>query len=144
MATITAANSEFILRIPGVFSVDQPLDGYATDDAFDSEDVSPTEAKLGVDAKMSAGYTPYLFKQLIHLQADSDAIFVFDTWRQSMDQVQEVFYADNGTILLPAVGKIVTLTKGTLTRAKPLPDVKKLLDPQTYEITWQRVQVAFQ
>lgn len=143
MATITAANSEFILSIPGVFSVDQPLDGYATDDAFDSEDVSPTEAKIGVDAKMSAGYTPYLFKQVIHLQADSDAIQVFDDWRQAMDTVREVFFA-SGTILLPAVGKIVTLTKGTLTRAKPLPDVKKLLEPQTYEITWQGVQVAFE
>jgi hypothetical protein len=143
MATITAANSEFVLRIPGVFSVDQPLEGYATDDAFDNEDVVPTEAKLGVDAIMSAGYTPYLFKQMIHLQADSDAIFVFDQWRQAMDTVREVFFA-SGTIILPAVGKIVTLTKGTLTRAKPLPDVKELLEAQTYEITWQSVSVAFE
>jgi hypothetical protein len=142
MATITAANSEFILTIPLVFSVPQPLDGYATDDAFDSEDVSPAEAKIGVDAKMSAGYTPYLFKQVIHLQADSDAIQVFDDWRQAMDTVREVFFAQ-GKIILPAVGKIVTLTKGVLTRAKPLPDVKKLLEPQSYEVTWQKVTVAF-
>lgn len=143
MATITAANSEFILSIPGVFTVDQPLDGYATDDAFDNEDVVPSEAKLGVDGKMSAGYTPYLFKQMIHLQADSDAILIFDGWRQAMDTVREVFFA-NGTIILPAVGKIVTLTKGTLTRAKPLPDVKKLLEAQTYEITWNKVVTAIE
>jgi len=143
MATITAANSEFILTIPLVFAVPQPLDRFATDDAFDTEDVSPTEAKIGVDAQMSAGFTPFLTKQMIHLQADSDAIFVFDNWLQAMEQVREVFFA-NGSIILPAVGKIITLTKGTLTRAKKLPDVKKLLEPQSYEITWQKVVVAFQ
>lgn len=141
--TLTSANSEFILSIPGVFTVDQPLDGYATDDAFGNEDVAPSEAKLGVDAKMSAGYTPYLFKQTIHLQADSDAILVFDQWRQAMATVREVFFA-NGTIILPAVGKIITLTKGTLTRAKVLPDVKKLLEPQNYEITWESVVTAIE
>lgn len=141
MATITAANSEYILTIPLVFAVAQPLDRYATDDAFDTEDVSPVEAKMGVDGKKSSGFTPFLTKQIIHLQADSDAIFVFDTWLQAMEQVREDFPA-SGSIILPAVGKIVTLTNGSLTRAKKLPDVKKLLEPQSYEITWERVTVA--
>lgn len=143
MATITSANAEYILTIPLVFSVPQPIDRFATDDAFDTEDVSPTEAKIGVDAEMSAGFTPFLTKQIIHLQADSDANAVFDQWGQSMEQVREVFFA-NGSILLPSVGKIITLTKGTLTRWKKVPDVKKLLEPQTYEITWKKVTVAFQ
>lgn len=141
MATITSANSEYILTIPLVFAVAQPLDRYATDDAFDTEDVTPVEAKMGVDGKMSYGFTPFMTKQILHFQADSDSIAVFDTWLQAMETVNEVFPAD-GSIILPAVGKIVTLTNGVLTRAKKLPDNKKLLEPQSYELTWEKVSVA--
>lgn len=143
MATITSANSEFIIRVPDVFAVDQPLQGFATDDAFSSEDVSPAEVKMGVDGVMSGGFTPFPTKMLIHFQADSPSIQTFTDWLQAMEAVRETFIA-NGVIQLPAVGKIITLTKGILTRAKKIPDVKKLLDPQTFEITWQTVSVSIE
>ena len=55
MATLTSANSEFVLIIPGVFPAPVVVQGYATDDAFGTEDVSPVEAKMGVDGRVLLG-----------------------------------------------------------------------------------------
>lgn len=136
MATITAANSEFVIVCPQVFAVPQTLQGYATDDAFDTEEVTLAETKLGVDAFKSAGFIPYLITQAIHLQADSTAIAVFDAIAQAMTSSREVVEL-TGSIWLPGPGTVYDMANGTLTKYKPLPDVKKLLEPQNFSIVWQ-------
>ena len=40
-------------------------------------------------------------------------------------------------------GKTYTMTKGFLTNYKPIPDIKKLLQPQRFRITWQSVSPQF-
>jgi hypothetical protein len=138
VSTITAANSVFTLSIPDVFPTPIQLQGYAADDAFSTEDVEPAEARMGVDGLMSAGYTPFMTKFPIMFQADSPSIIIFDSWLGAMKAAQEVFYAD-ASIYLPSVGKSYTCTKGVLTGAKQLPDVKKLLEPMRYTITWESI-----
>jgi hypothetical protein len=141
MATLTAANSDFVLLIPGALSGPQIIQGYATDDAFGTEDVNPTEAKIGVDGRKSSGRTPYLVKMLIHLQADSPAIQIFDIWNGAMIAVNDDLTA-SGSIVSPSLGKAWTLNNGSLTRFKPIPDAKKIFEAQTYEITWESCPVT--
>ncbi len=140
-STITSANSVFTLTIPDVFPTPQLLEGYATDDAFDSEVVDSAEAKMGVDGIMSAGFTPFITKQTVHFQADSDSIQTFQDWLEAMESAQEVFFA-SASITLPSVGRAYTFNKGALTKAKKLPDGKKVLEPQTFEISWESVSSA--
>lgn len=141
MNTITSANSAFTLAVDGVFAVPVPIQGYATDDAFDTENVAPNEALMGVDANLSGGYTPYPVKLKFVLQADSPSNLFLDQWRQAMDSAREAFPA-NAEIVCPSIGKVYTFTKGFLTGDVPTPQGKKLLMPQTYEITFESMTSA--
>jgi hypothetical protein len=48
----------------------------------------------------------------------------------------------SGVVTLPGISKKFTMVNGVLTRGKPIPDAKKVLQPQTYEITWEKVLPA--
>lgn len=139
--TITSANASLSLSIAGVFPVPIPIEGFSTDDAFDTDNVAPTEAVMGVDGKLSGGYTPYPVKLKVVLQADSPSNLIFDAWRQAMDAAQEAFAA-NMTIIAPSIGKVYTFLGGFLTGDMPTPQGKKVLQSQTYEITFQSVSAA--
>lgn len=139
--TITDANSEFSLSVPDVFPTPQPIQGYATDDAFDTENVAPNEALMGVDGRLSGGYTPYPVKLRFVLQADSDSNDVIDQWRQAMDSATEAFDC-SVTIACPSIGKRYTFLRGFLTGATPTAQGKKVLMPQTYEVTFEQLITA--
>lgn len=136
--TLTAANSQFIITVPAVFGgVPQVMQNYGVDDAFETEAVKPSEALIGVDKQMSAGYTPYLVVLKFYLQATSDSITdTMDPWLGTMAANGETYYA-NGVIILPGVQKLWTFTQGSLTSATIMPGVKKQLQQLPYEITWQ-------
>jgi len=137
--TITSANSEFRLAIPGVFATAVRLEGYATDDAFMSDNVQLAETMMGVDGKMSSGWTPYIFMQTITLQASSPSIDQFNLWIGAEKVASEIFQAQ-GVILLPSINRSYVLTNGTLYNAKLMPDAKRVLQPTQYVIHWESHQ----
>ena len=139
---ITSANSEFTLTIPGVFSGPVVIQGYAVDDAFDTPNVKPAEAKKGVDGKKSSGFTPYLAPMRIHLMPDSPAIDIFDQWLGALNAARDDLPATEGSIWAPSLGKAWALSNGTLTEASPVPNAKKLFEAQEYEITWDTIDVS--
>ena len=141
MATLTSANSQFTLNVPGVFPGPITLQGYATDDAFGTEEVSPVEAKIGVDGRKSSGFTPYLVRQTIHLQADSQSVILFDQWLGALQAAGDDLVA-SASIWSPSLNKVWDCQNGSLTKAKTVPDAKKIFEAQTYEITWESVQVS--
>lgn len=138
MSTITSANAVLSLAINNYFPVPQTIQGFAVDDAFESEAVQQSEILMGVDGILSAGkvFSPY--KMTIHLQADSPSVFLFDAWRNAQDAAVDV-YSASGSIVLASTSMVYTLQNGYLTQATPFPGVKKTLQPLVYEITWQRI-----
>lgn len=139
--TLTSANSSFVLNIPGVFPIPIAVQGYATDDAFAVEAFDTAEAVMGVDGKMSAGFTPNVKKLTVTLQADSPSLEIFDAWVGAMESAREVFYGD-ATIVIPSINKTYNLRKGALTNAKKLPDAKKILQAVPYVITFESIEPA--
>jgi hypothetical protein len=142
MATITSANSEFTINNAAVFATPVIVQGYMVDDAFGVEDVTPAEARIGVDGRKSSGYTPYLTKMLVHLMADSPSIAIFENWLAAMKAAREDLPADSASIWAPSLGKAYSLTNGTLTRAKVMPDAKKVFEGQTFMIEWETSDVS--
>jgi hypothetical protein len=140
MTSITGANSTFTLSISSLFTIPQQLQGYATDDSFATEPLQSAEVMMGVDGLLSGGFVYVEVKQSITLQADSPSAPIFDQWYYAQQQIQDVYVA-SGIITLPSVGLKYTMTKGFLTSYPPLPDVKKLLQPRKFGITWQSAQV---
>ena len=138
MATITAANIQFMITVPSVFPAPITLQGFATDDAFATERVEPTEAVLGVDGIASFAYIPYLTKTTIALQADSPSLYLFDAWVGAQKANDEVYLA-TGYISYPSIKKTFSLNSGAITGLIAFPAAKKILQPSTFEITWQDV-----
>ncbi|MCH3837588.1 phage tail fiber protein, partial [Campylobacter jejuni] len=89
------------------------IEGYATDEAFAFEAVQLAQAVMGVDGRMSAGYTPQPVVQTISIQADSPSKFIFEAWIAAMKTAREVFYS-NGTLAIPSLERKYTLQRGVL------------------------------
>ena len=106
-----------------------------------ADSLRPVEAKIGVDGKKSSGFTPYLVKMLIHIQADSPANQIFDQWNGALQAARDDLTC-SGSIWSPSLGQAWSLNNGSLTRFKPVPDAKKIFEARTYEITFESVQVS--
>lgn len=151
MGTITGANAVFTLSIAPpalaaqvsatLFAAPVQLQGFAADDAFATEPVASVETLMGVDGFLSAGFVYVPVRQNISLQADSASNDLFDLWWNSMQTTRDVYLAQ-GIIILTTIQKKYTLTNGSLTTYHPLADVKKLLQPRRYGITWERSSPA--
>ncbi len=139
MGDITAANAVFIVSVPLLLPIPQQLQGFAADDIFDFDDVDAAETLMGVDGTLSAGMIFAPKMQNITLQADSASNgSLFDPWYAGQQAATAVFPAQ-GVVSFPSLGTSWTLITGFLTRYKPVPDAKKILQPRRYRITWQAV-----
>lgn len=137
MSTITSANAVYMLAVTGLFPVPQRLEGFAADDVFDTEALTVAEVVMGVDGRLSAGYTPVPVKQNISLQADSPSIQLFETWYLAQKAAKEVYFC-SGIVRLPSVGRSYVLTNGVLTSYPSISDAKKTLQPRKFSVTWER------
>lgn len=141
MPSITGATATYQLVITDLFDEPQQLQGFAADDVFSNPQIKSTEILMGVDGFMSAGFVFVPIEQSITLQADSPSNDVFDQWYAQQQAQEDVFFA-NATILLNALGKKWQMTRGVLSGYHPVPDVKKLIQPRKYEITWNNISPA--
>lgn len=139
--TITAANSILLLSVASVFPTPVQLQGFAADDVFDTENVQTVETMMGVDGRLSAGFTPAPVVQNFTLQADSPSNDIIEAWFLAMQTVREAFPA-TGSIRLPATRRAYTLRRGFLTGYTPTPAGKKVLQPRRFTITWESVTAA--
>lgn len=138
MGTITAADAVLMMSVPGLFDTPQQIQGFATDDIYDIPQIKSVEVLMGVDGVLSSGFVFVAIPQTITLQADSLSNDFFDIWWTRMQATKETFKA-NGLIRLPSITTKFIQTAGYLTGYKPAPAAKKLLQPRTYEVTWQNI-----
>lgn len=136
--TITAANANVTMTVPGVFATPQRLQGFAADDMFTTDSLESLEEMMGVDGNLTAGFVYVPVRQQFQLMADSPSISFFDQWWQFQQALQDAYPAF-GTISMPSKNTQYAMQKGFLKGYKPLPDAKKLLQPQPFSIVWQRI-----
>lgn len=141
MSTLTTANSTLLLSVASLFPTPVPIQGYATDDAFMTEQTESAETYMGVDGVLSAGYTPYAVPFEISLQADSVSNDFFDAWINAERTAREKYIA-NGTLLIQGTGMLYTFTRGFLQKFNPIPDGKKVLQPRKFSIHWNQISQA--
>lgn len=137
--TITSANSVFTLNAPSAGIVNVQLEGYAVDRAFFTDALTVAEVQMGVDGRMTAGYTPNPQPMHISLQADSPSRSVFTAINQILTTTREVIWL-SGEVVLPATSEKFSLVRGVLTSTKKMPDAGKVLQPVEYTITWQSIE----
>jgi hypothetical protein len=141
MATLTSANAILAIGVEKLFNIPLPMQGFAVDDAFASEDVEVAETVLGIDGRLSAGFIPYIVPLVITLQADSESLLLFD----SLLAAEAIFrdkYKLNATILIPSIGFIYAFTTGYLKKASVMPAAKKILQPRQFTLEFQNLTRA--
>jgi hypothetical protein len=138
MPSITGATSTFTLTIPGLFGAPQTLQGFEADNVFDTEPIDSAEYYMGVDGILSAGFVFVPIRQTVMLQADSPSAPIFDAWWTTMQAIKDVLFA-NGNVVLTAIGTKWNMSNGILTSYQPMPNVKKLLQPRHFTITWNTI-----
>lgn len=136
MATITAANSIFMLSVATIFTAPTKLQGYGPDDAFDTASLPVGETQMGVDGQLAGGFVYSAVEQDITLLASSISNALFDQWYQAMVQAQDAYPA-NATIQLPGLGIKWIMTNGFLIDYMIIPSVKRLAQPRRHKIRWQ-------
>lgn len=141
MATITAANSVFMLGVAGLYNVPVKMQGYAADDAFASDDVEFMEKLMGVDGHLSAGFIPYIIPFDFNLQADSASNIVMDAIITAEKVMREKLVL-NATIMLPSTGFIYAFTNGYLDKGPVMPSAGKVLKPRKFSLAFQDMTPA--
>jgi hypothetical protein len=124
--------------VAGLFPVPQQIQGFATDRSFEAQAVQRAEVMMGVDAKMSAGYTPNPVPMTITLQADSPSKDFFAILDAAMQTAKEVYYI-SGALTIPGTGENWVLTRGVMVNLTPIPAGAKTLQPQAYQITFEAI-----
>lgn len=139
MATLTGASCILTLAVPGLFNSPVLIQGFAADDVFSTDDQEIAETTMGVDGILSGGFVHVAVKQTIALQSDSPSIAFFETWA-AQQRVALDTYTANGTANIVSTARSYVMTKGFLSTVKSVPDVKKLLQPRRFAITWQNIR----
>ena len=140
---ISSANAVLTITIPGLFPAPIQIQGFGTDDAFDTERVEIAQVVMGVDGRMSGGAVPVIKKQTITLQADSPSMLIFDAWVQAQNPLFGGTILPIGEILsIPSISTVFTLINGILGAYTPIPKGGKILGPRQFEISWQQVLPA--
>jgi hypothetical protein len=138
MRTLTTANSVLTLSCPTIDIGPVQIQGFATDDAFDTTAVKPVEAVIGIDNQKSSGRVAYLVPFKFTLQATSTSIDVMDAIAEGIQALNDDVEI-NISLESPALGKLWTMVNGSLTSYKPTPAGKKLLSAQEYEVTFEKL-----
>lgn len=137
---ITAANAKLTLSQAVLFPTPQQIQGFASDDVYDLDEIESVETLMGVDGTLSGGFVWKPQPQSIMLQADSTSAAFFDAV-QTQQIAGATVYLLSGVLTLPAIGLKLIQTGGFLTRYK-LPGAKKLIQPRRFQITWNLVVPA--
>jgi hypothetical protein len=132
---ITSVNSTAYCTIDEVFPAGFALEGYATDSALDTENVTLAEYRFGVDGKLSVGYINSEIVVNLHLEANSPSTAYLSeavAWMRLKKRPCRITLV----VTLPSVNQVYTFKDGAMADAKLMPDVKKTLEPSDWKLVF--------
>lgn len=138
---ITSADATLILTCEELYPNGVQIEGFSTDQIIGGEDITIAETRMGVDGRLSAGYTPTAKNVTISLEASSPSLEVMQNIYQYMESTKSQPECSL-TLTIPSRNQTVSYTQGCMTRARPVPDVKKLLDPTTWGFSFAKIKVT--
>lgn len=134
--SLTTANATIYFSLPALFPAPFQLQQFSADEIMDASEVEGAETSMGVDGVLSGGYINVPFEQGYSLQPDSPSIVFFDQWFYQQKAILDTLNP-SAVITMPSLGKKWNMTKGFLVGYKPMPDMKKIAQPQKFRVRWQ-------
>ena len=117
------------------------IQGYSADDAFAVEEVTFMEKYIGVDGKMSVGWTPYIVPLDFTLSADSPSLSVMTAIIAAEKAAREKIML-NASIYIPGLGMTYAFTTGYLDKGSVMPQAGKVLKPIKFSLAFQDMSAA--
>lgn len=124
---ITSANSTAVMYLD-IFPAGIKFEQYSADGAWTSDAYAVLETRMGVDGKMSAGYTPVEKEVTFTFQANSPTLDKLDIIWQTMEVSKTPLFGQI-SIKIPSIKKQYVLANVVLMNYKLLPDAQKILEP---------------
>ena len=123
---ITSANATLILTVENLYPAGVKIEGFSTDNSFAMDDDTIAETHMGVDGKMTAGFTPSEKSITITLDAGSPSYEVlcniYNTSKTNMTVLETSMQ-----ITVPALGKEFSLKNGVMISGHPVQSGEKVL-----------------
>jgi hypothetical protein len=139
-ATLTTANSVLALTTEALFPAAQILTGYAADNIFETDAVENGEYSMGIDGRLSAGFVFNEIPFTLTLQADSDALKLFEQI-YGYEVSNRTKLINNLTITLPALRRRYDLKNGFM-RSYKAPAGQKILQPGVVAFVFARQEMS--
>ncbi len=136
--TLTAANSTFGLAVTSLYPVPQVLDQFSADAPFSTDDLVIAETVMSLDGKLLGGFVPNPVSQTIILQPTSNGVPMIINWLQA-SVTNRALYRAEATIIIPELGAKYVLSRGILISGKSIPDVRKITQPLSFKIQWEKI-----
>ena len=137
---ITSANATGVLTVDSLYPAGVALENFGTDQSLALADVQMAETRMGVDGRMVAGMTPSIKQLTLTVEPVSPTLVVLDQLIKAMDQTRRI-YLCGIVFIVPSIAKVFNYSVGVLQTAKPMPDPKKVLDPQNFIFHFERLTV---
>jgi hypothetical protein len=137
VGNITDADAIIMLTVENLYGSGVQIQGFSADTAWTAGDAQIAEARMGVDGKLSAGYTPSPRTINISLEASSPSLEVMRNIVAS-SQLNNAVYTCSMQITIPSQKKEYSLTNGVLHTAHDLSDGKKVLDPSQFTFIFEK------
>ena len=141
MNNITSANATAYMIVKELYPTGFELNNFATDQAIDEQEDTIAETRMGVDGYMAAGFTPSIKQVAITFEPTSPSVHYLNNLYLASQKNRRT-YEVTLIINVPALGKIYTYSYGVLKTAKPLPALKKVLDPVSYGFDFEKRSVV--
>lgn len=135
--TLTVANSVIMMTCEALYTSPTQLQGYAADDAFETDAVENGEFLMGIDGKLSAGFVFNPIPFTITLQADSPSVPIFENI-YNYEVANRTKLTHNWTITTPDNGRRYNLTAGFM-RSYKAPAGKRILQPAVIQLSFARI-----
>lgn len=136
--TITSADGVLLIGSQDFALATFQVQGFMADAAWAFDESEIAQHVRGVDGKLSGGFVYSDLPFTISLQADSNAIDVFDSIVLA-SKANKTIYRLSGVLTLNSLGKSFTMTRGILTRYTPGPTGQRVLQGSTYQIQWEEI-----
>lgn len=134
--TLTVANSVIMMTCEALYTSPVQLQGYAADDAFETDTVENGEYSMGIDGNFSAGFVFNPIPFTLTIQADSVSLPIFENiWNYEVANRTKLEHT--WTVTTTANGRRYDMIKGFM-RSYKAPAGKRILQPAVVSLVFGR------
>ena len=138
---ITSADAVFHITVKTLFNAPILLENWASDRAWETQQLRLAETKLSIDGKLNKGFVTSALDMTLTFAPNSNSVEVFDAIATASRQARTV-YELNGELNIKDLGRKYTLVSGCLISYDALPGGGELLENRSAVIRWENILPA--